>query len=93
MTPDEIRRLQMSQQQRAMSASVNPQRGGQALSGGQQPRTSYRINSNVYSRYRPTRASSYRQKNLSQNDILKALSQGQDRLPYRYYLSLKFPSE
>lgn len=45
-------------------------------SNNNQPqRTSYSVNSNVYSRYRPTRPPSYRNKNLSQADVLRALSQ------------------
>lgn len=44
-------------------------------SSNQPQRTSYSVNSNVYSRYRPTRPPSYRNKNLSQTDVLRALSQ------------------
>ena len=44
-------------------------------SSNQPQRTSYSVNTNVYSRYRPTRPPSYRNKNLSQTDILRALSQ------------------
>jgi len=85
MNPEELRRLQLSQQQRAASMSASARSGQEPNAAMRQStsqqRASYRINSNVYSRYRPTKAASYRHKSLTKNDILKALSQGLDRPP------------
>lgn len=89
------RRMQLAQQQRAAAASQSQGRGQQdpnvSMRYGSNPqRTSYRINNNVYSRYRPTRPSSYRHKSLSQNDVLRALSQIR---PAETYAELKQKQE
>jgi len=91
MGNEDMRRMQYNHGGRGASASQPQSRGAQdpnsraRYSGAGQARASYMINTNnVYARYRPSRPSSYRQKNLTRNDIIKALSQGQERIPFHY---------
>lgn len=80
MNEDEQQRNRMPMIQQPRIEQVPPQ--GQAPEdpnaasrfSSNPPRTTYRLNNNVYSRYRPARPSSYRNKHLSQNDILRALT-------------------
>ena len=74
MSQEELRRLQMSQSSRAQPAG-NQQRFNN--------RMRYCIGQNRTS-YRPNKPYSYREKHLTRNDIIKALSQGQERIPLKY---------
>ena len=73
---DDRRRMQMVQQQRMGSSALQSQADpsmAMRYSGNNQ-RVSYRLNNTIYSRYRPQRPGNYRNKNLTQNDILRAVT-------------------